>query len=512
MQISNNEDFLLALKFYEEGKYGDALQIINNLEQKRDLTHYDRILCDLLKGSVMVRSGQYNEALTLAERISQESQKTGRELQLVDAFILKARALYWLRRLDEELNVLEQAENLLKILIDKPSLEIKKREAWIAWGRGVIYWDKGKPDLQIKYLEQGLVLGEETGNKEIIFLCLMLQGYYYTSQCQFNQALSYINRSLEIAKLMKNQPNTAWVYGNLAWICYEKGELDNSIKYIRKAYRLYKKTNNKLHCSSALHNLGMIYMQRGEFHRAFGYLERSLALFENIGDHLAICGVLDDLIILTLEMSDFNQSHVYLNHLKEINETENNQVLINLLYRFDKALILKKDPHVFNLTEAKNLLEQIIHGEIIDYQIHLAALLELCDLLLIDLKDTNDLKLLDMIQPHINKIIEIAKQKHSYWLLAEIHILQAKLELITLDLNETQRSLTKAYHIAEKYGLNLLVSRILNQQDELQKELIKWENFKNSKAIMAERIELARIEEQLVQMLRKRLSLEKVIF
>ena len=515
MQISKNEEFLLAQKLNEEGKYEDALQIILYLELKKDLSPFDQLSCDLLKGSVMVMSGRYNEVLNLAKRISQESQKLGKKLHLVDAFILKAKALYWLRRLDDTLDVIEQGERLLKTLTNKSTLEIKKRVAWIVWVRCIAYWDKGESDLAFKYLEQGLELGKETGDKQIIFRCLMLLGFYYKNKGEFDRALLYINRSLEIAKIMQNQKIAAWSFFNLASIYYEKGELDNSIKYTKRANKLYKQTNNKLHFSGSLNFLGSIYRQKGEINRALRYFERSLAIFEEIGDLLGICNVLDNLIRLTLEKGDFKQTYLYFNRLKLINKKEKNQKLVNLLYRFDKALILKKDPQVFNFTKAKNLLEQIINEEIISSDIYIAALLELCDLLLINLQDTNDLKLLDMIQLHVKKIIEIANKHekvHSYWLLVEIYLFQAKLELITLDLNEAQRSLITAHQIAEKHGLNLLILRILNEQNELQKQFTKWESFKNSKAIIAERIELAHVDEQLVRMLRKRVHLEKITF
>ncbi len=512
MQSSINKDLLLAEKLNEEGKYEDAFQVIFDIEQKGDLSPIEQLSSDLIKGAVMVMLGRYNEVLSLAERIAKDSQNLGKKLQIVDAFILKSRALYWLRRLDDGLNILEQGERLLKTLIDESSLEIKKREAWIAWGRGVNYKDKGEPDLQFKYLEQGLILGKEIGNKEITFKCLMLIGYHFTSQGEFNSALSHIDRSLEIAKLMQNQKITAWSFSNLAFIYCEKGELDKCIKYIKKAYKSYKQTNNKLHFSDSLNSLGWIYMQKGEISRAIRYFERSLTIFKEIGAIFGICNVLDSLIFLTLEKGDFKQANRYYNRLKQINKKEKNQKFVNLLFRFDKALILKRDPHVLDLTKAKSLLEQIINEENVYFGVYIAVVLEFCDILLIILQDTNDLKLLDIIQPHVNQLIEMAKKIHSYSLLAETYLLQAKLELITLDLNEAQQSLISAHQIAEKYGLNLLILRILKEQDELEKQFEKWERFKNSKAIIAERIELSGIDEQLVRMLRKRIYLEKVIF
>ncbi len=512
MWSSINKALLFAEKLNEQGKYEDTLQFIFDLEQKRDLSPFEQLSCNLIKSSVMVMLGQHNKVISLAERIAQESQKLGKRLHIVDAFILKSRALYWLERLDEGLDLLEQGDRLLKTLTDKSSLEIKQREAWIAWVRSVIFHYKEEPDLQIKYLEQGLKLGEETGNNEIIFKCLMLYGYYYRSQGEFNRAIFYINRSLEIANLMKNQIIAAYSFTNLAHIYFEKGELDNCAKYIKKIYKIYKQTNNKRHFSSSLNTLGNIYMQKGEISRALRYFERSLAIFKEIGAIFGICSVLDSLIFLTLKEGDFKQAHIYFNRLKQIYKKEKNQKIVSLLFKFNKALIHKKDPQVSNLTIAKNLLEQIINEDIINFDVYVDALLELCDVYLIYLRDTNELKLLDIILNYVKKIIEIARKIHSYWLLAEIYLLQAKLELITLDLSKAQQSLIEAYQISEKYNLNLLNLKIKKEQDELQTQITKWENFRYSKAIIAERVEFARVDEQLVQMLRKRLSLEKITF
>jgi len=43
MPISKNEEFLLAQKLNEEGKYEDALQIILDLELKKDLSPFDQL-------------------------------------------------------------------------------------------------------------------------------------------------------------------------------------------------------------------------------------------------------------------------------------------------------------------------------------------------------------------------------------------------------------------------------------------------------------------------------------
>jgi len=88
--------------------------------------------------------------------------------------------------------------------------------------------------------------------------------------------------------------------------------------------------------------------------------------------------------------------------------------------------------------------------------------------------------------------------------LAETHIFQAKLKLITFEFEEAQQLLTQALHIAEKYSQNLLTKQITNEQEELSKTLSKWDKLKRSKTNLSMRLDLAGLDSQIRRMLKKR--------
>jgi len=88
--------------------------------------------------------------------------------------------------------------------------------------------------------------------------------------------------------------------------------------------------------------------------------------------------------------------------------------------------------------------------------------------------------------------------------MGETYLLQAKLALISLNLEEARRLLTQGQKIAEKYGIHLLAQKISNEHDELLKQLTIWENLKKSEAPLSERMNLARLNEQIGRMIRKR--------
>jgi len=87
-----------------------------------------------------------------------------------------------------------------------------------------------------------------------------------------------------------------------------------------------------------------------------------------------------------------------------------------------------------------------------------------------------------------------------------------------LKLEEARKLLTQGQKIAEKYGLSLLAKKISNEHDELLKQLAIWENLKESNAPLKERVEIARLNVQMENMIRKRatpgpeLSVEEPIF
>jgi hypothetical protein len=111
---------------------------------------------------------------------------------------------------------------------------------------------------------------------------------------------------------------------------------------------------------------------------------------------------------------------------------------------------------------------------------------------------------LEEINPLIEQLLEIAEKSYSYSILCETHLLQAKLSLLTFDIKKTQKFLTQAQQIAERFGLNLLAIKISNEHDDLLKQLNIWEKLKESSPSLKERMEFARLNEQMENMTQKR--------
>ncbi len=145
-------------------------------------------------------------------------------------------------------------------------------------------------------------------------------------------------------------------------------------------------------------------------------------------------------------MGDLELAQKYFKHLKQLNEQEESK-WINSIFRFSNAILLKTSTRAKNRIKAEEILREIIEEEGGPSKIE--ALLELCDLLLVELRITNDAEVLKEIKTNLNRILELSEKTNSVWFLAETYLLQAKVALATFDTDEARRFLTRAQEIAD---------------------------------------------------------------
>jgi len=290
-------------------------------------------------------------------------------------------------------------------------------------------------------------------------------------------------------------------------ICTWRGEIHRSLELNKEAFELAKDSKNKELISASLSNISEKYGLLGDYDNAKLYAERAIEI-QYLPWLIYAIGFIIDIL---LDKGDIEGANNYFQQISEIREKDKSEIN-DILYRYYKAILLKTSLRSKNRVKSEKLLKEIIDTKDLSdgglkflwIQKYIFTIINLCDLLLIELRITNYPEIIDEIQPYIQKLLDFAEQQHSYWILCETHLLQARLALISLNIREARQFLTQAQIIAEKYGLYQLAIKISNEHDELLKQLTMWENLKKSTSSLKERMELARLNEQMDNMLRKR--------
>ena len=133
------------------GSFEDALQVVDELDKKIDPASMDHLTCKLLRGTILNKLGRFEDALAVADRFLLDNDVLGDHIQIVDALIVQASALWRLGRFDESLKVIEYGENLLQKLTSPESLDIARRQGALFSRKGTIFQDKGESDQALEY-------------------------------------------------------------------------------------------------------------------------------------------------------------------------------------------------------------------------------------------------------------------------------------------------------------------------------------------------------------------------
>lgn len=491
------------------GKFNEAIKELNILEKNEHLTPKDKLTFHLLKGLILFDMGKYDKSYELAKQSFKESQDLKENLYLIDAIFLKAINLYKQSYADKSLNLIDKFEPFLKKTSQVSKTELKMRESALASLKGNIYLSKGEPKIGKEYLMNALNGSKEIDNQPgISTLYGYLMAYYLDDEFDLNKAIEYNEKSLNIAKKISYNPliSTGLLrYG----VIYEiKGELDLALKHYKQSLKFAKDMDQKTMLTASLNGLGSVYQEQGLFDQALKSFERCLEVKEKAGHRQGKFAILDSIFYLCFIKNDLDKAKYYFDQMRELKKQG-----LNLdqeqYFQLDEALLLIMSFKAEKQGQVKESLKRIIEKKI-DFELTIRTLLCICNLLLIELRNTDNLDILDDIESYTIQIQDIAKKFDSYWLFVETCLLQAQLKLIIFEFNEAQNLLVKAMDIAQKYGQNRLIKLVINEQSELSKNNNKWERLQTSQAKISERMDLAHIEEQIGVLLQKRRYLKLI--
>ena len=312
-------------------------------------------------------------------------------------------------------------------------------------------------------------------------------------------------KKIKVTSIIDLRERESFLVRIKANICTWKGEIHRSLELNKKAFELAEGSKDRELTYASLTNIAEKYKYLGDYDNAKLYAERAIEI--QYQPWLII--TLGWMISILIDKGDIEGANHYFQQISEIREKDKSKIN-DFCYRYYKALLLKTSLRSKNRVKSEKLLKQIIDNEDVSVGIksfwaekRIFAIINLCDLLLIELRITNYPEIIDEIQPYIQKLLDFAEQQHSYWVLCETHLLQAKLSLLTFNIKKAQRFLTQAQQIAERFGLTQLSTKIAKENNDLNKKLDLWEKLKEEDAPMSDRMELARLDEKIVKMIQK---------
>ncbi|MHA1989615.1 MAG: nitrilase-related carbon-nitrogen hydrolase [Candidatus Hodarchaeales archaeon] len=522
-------------KLIWKSRIDEALQKIENLPEE------DRLKGLVYKSISLTQKNDLDNALLIIEQILIDNPQVLTHTLEFSARIAKITALMKARRFIEAYPEIDSCEKLLDNINLEDRSEIKEWEGRLYAIKAGFQLTGGELRQAITSFQKCLALFEEIKYNEALYNQLNNLGWLYRVLGELNRALDCFNKQLIISLEINNKKWIAWTKFNIGYIHYYKGELNQAFNYSKDSEGLFQELNDK-------NGLSHVYLIIGSIHRGKGDLPKSLECYNRIFEFYkidleaqkavphSVCVGLRDLGVVNLYKNQVEESFDYFlkaidthkslcryrnsiydfeivltsfwliylciesnnffpveNILDDIKQTVEKWPFLKNISEAAEALILKSKSRSTDKIKAQQIFQDIL-DEKFDYEFEFVIQINLCELLLDELKLYGEQEVIQEIQSLLARISNIALKQRSITSLVTLYSLQAKLALIEGDVEHSNSLLNRAETIAIKKGFNLLSLKIRKQIEELSDQLNEWKALLARNSTLQESIDFRNLK------------------
>jgi len=404
-------------------------------------------------------------------------------------------ALHYFKEIEDEFNIAHLLHNISVIYAEKG--EYKKSREYMnkrfkifgEYPHGIAsigdsYWREGEIEKGLEYMERGLEKAREhfknaEENPIVQFILANLNGRKGNQE----EAMKLYQKILSLDGKTPFRSLIGFSYVGISNIHFHRGELDKAINHAQRALKIFEVFGGKYGMGWAHFVLSKINYEKNDYENALLHAQTCLDLRMAMGNKQDISQSIRFLITFLLEKESFDETDMYLDQLEELVSTTDNRI-VKHNYLLSKALILKSKGRPKHWIQAIDFLEEIACEPIADYNTTLVALINLCELLLNEFSISGDEEVLNDLQTHTSRLLDIAQKQNSYTLRVEAyHIrivtlwLQAQHSKLDINIQNARRLLQEARDLADSHGLIKLASKITTQNDKMLDQLENWDEF-----------------------------------
>jgi tetratricopeptide (TPR) repeat protein len=399
---------------------------------------------------------------------------------------------------DLTLNYLERALAISEELQDKRALVINHNN--IGW----LYAYRGEPIPAVEHFNRSMQIAEEL--EDVLaqaFISMFLGDMNSIWKGDLDIGLDYYQRSLSIFENARSDAGIAWILQRIGFTHILRGEPEPALSKIEQSEEIFTRLDNKVGVGNCAVQFGRIYKLQGRYDQAIKYLETALTIVEeaivgaNMGPWLSY--ILFYLILVAQDLDSKELAEEYLKQIQDLRKVSKNK-MVQIRIQFSEAIVLKMSKRMAEKFQAQQIFQTIIEEDILDHSITVLSMLNLCELLILEIKYSEAAEeLLEKVTQLSDQLNEIAQKQQSSSLSIVALLLRTKLALVQGDVEEASHLLSNAKKIATKKKLINLLAQIKAEQEIVQAELDKWNVLIQRKASIQERVEHARIASWLVE-------------
>ena len=221
------------------------------------------------------------------------------------------------------------AENGLKLgnqsLLLSKKLNQKNGISLAYYSIGANYSAKSQYDNAIKYFRKALEISSDK-----IVVCKIYRGIgiAYMYQNNYTKALDYNFKSLKIYESNGDKEGIAAVLSNIGIVYFDLNKNSESIKYYEKSLAINKKLKNNVNMAANFGNLGHVYIELKLYNKAIEYYKKAVEIYVAVGSKYSVALFVGAIANTYFKKKDYNKAILYSNKSMALSEALGDQQII----------------------------------------------------------------------------------------------------------------------------------------------------------------------------------------
>jgi len=363
----------------------------------------------------------------------------------------------------------------------------------------LLFHYQSETKLGLDYIYQSYNLSQEIEDESGIAAALGYLGNHCTWLGQLDRGLNFLQRSFILSEKIGYMENLAFTLNNLGWNYHIRGELSLALESLEKSLKISREKQYPWILVWTLTNIGFCLQTQGNFNDACGYYTQSIMVSEEIDDYLALSWGIYQVIKLNLDIKTPQETIKQIERLKMLSSRYKVK-LMHQMYRVAHGMLLKNSPRLKDKAQALEYFSQVANEKIESLEITADAMINQCELLLFEYKNSESSDVLADIQNLTNRLLDISEEQNSHSLLSETYMLKAELALLQQEINPAREYITKAQSIAEEKGLKKLALAISREHDKFLGLIGQVEGSEVASVKKSNKLEIGEIKDLLGRM------------
>ena len=151
-------------------------------------------------------------------------------------------------------------------------------------------------------------------------------GSAYAKVGQFERALKYHFRALELRRAANDRARQALTLSNIGLCYYSLGEKRKALSFFLEALVFMPEVKNDYYTANTLNHVGMLYRKLGAYRESLDYFNRALSLRRAVGDSSGVAASLSHIARLERQRGNFVEARKLVEEALERAESLRNRV------------------------------------------------------------------------------------------------------------------------------------------------------------------------------------------